>query len=215
LLILGTRSPLVVEVEETLFRCGIAISGAIAVDGPSRLLRYRDVIALAAFQPTEGQPFIPCAFSSERRRELFGIGVRLGLAPAPALVDPTSVVASSVRVGDGTFINAAAVIGAATMIGDGVLINRAASVGHHCIIGDFVSIGPGATLAGNIRVGEGTIIGAGAVILPDLRIGAGSIVSAGSVVRGHVPDNTLVAGHPARPHPYNPRRSSLNVPGGE
>ncbi len=42
-------------------------------------------------------------------------------------------------------------------------------------------------------------IGAGAIILPGVVIGRGAIVGAGSVVTGDVPDDTIVAGSPARP----------------
>jgi carbonic anhydrase/acetyltransferase-like protein (isoleucine patch superfamily) len=36
------------------------------------------------------------------------------------------------------------------------------------------------------------------VVLPSVRIGAGAVVAAGSVATRDVPDNTLVAGLPAR-----------------
>lgn len=41
-------------------------------------------------------------------------------------------------------------------------------------------------------------IGAGAVILPGVTVGENSIVGAGSVVTKDVPDNTVVAGNPAK-----------------
>lgn len=41
-------------------------------------------------------------------------------------------------------------------------------------------------------------IGAGAVILPGIKVGENSIVGAGSVVTKDVPDNTVVAGNPAK-----------------
>jgi sugar O-acyltransferase (sialic acid O-acetyltransferase NeuD family) len=215
LILFGVRSPLAVEYEESLLRRGVAIRAAVSVDGPARLAHPHLVVKLEAFTPVPGEPFLACAFSTVRRRELIEQARALGLTLAEALIDPHAVLASTVRIGPGSFVNAGVVVGATTLIGEGVLINRSASVGHHCLIQDHVSIGPGATLAGNIRVEEGATIGAGAVILPDLRIGAGAIVAAGSVVRGHVPAGVLVAGHPARRHPHDPRRTSLHVPGGE
>lgn len=41
-------------------------------------------------------------------------------------------------------------------------------------------------------------IGAGAVILPGVTVGENSIVGAGSIVTKDVPDNTVVAGNPAK-----------------
>jgi acetyltransferase-like isoleucine patch superfamily enzyme len=49
-----------------------------------------------------------------------------------------------------------------------------------------------------IKVGNNCFIGARAVILPAVRIGDNCVVGAGSVVTRSVPDNTVVAGAPAR-----------------
>lgn len=159
--------------------------------------------------------FLSCAFNPQRRADLIAQGRLLGLILGPALVDPHAVLASSVRVGDGSFVNAGAVIGAMTLLGEGVLINRGVSIGHHCLLEDYVSVGPGATLAGNIRVGAGSTIGTGAVVLPDIRIGARAIVAGGSLVRRHVADGAFVAGAPATPRSFDARRSSLFLEDGE
>ena len=49
-----------------------------------------------------------------------------------------------------------------------------------------------------VRIGAGSWIGSGAVILPGAQIGRHVVVAANSVVRGGVPDNSVVAGVPAR-----------------
>ena len=49
-----------------------------------------------------------------------------------------------------------------------------------------------------VRIGAGSWIGSGAVILPGAQIGRHVVVAANSVVRGDVPDNSVVAGVPAR-----------------
>ena len=49
-----------------------------------------------------------------------------------------------------------------------------------------------------VRIGAGSWLGTGAVILPGATIGRNVVVAAGSVVRGTVPDNSVVAGVPAR-----------------
>ena len=202
MILFGVRSPLVVDYEETCHRLGIPITAAIRIEGPSRLVDSSNIVELAEFDPAgTDDRFVACAFSPERRAALMAQALWLGLVPAPALIDPSAVLARSVRVGDGSFVNAGVVIGAVSLIGTGVLINRSASLGHHTVLGDHVSIGPGATLAGNIQVGAGALIGAGAVVLPHLRIGPGAVVPAGTLVRRHVPEGVLVAGDPARPRP--------------
>jgi sugar O-acyltransferase (sialic acid O-acetyltransferase NeuD family) len=214
-IIFGARSPLVVELEESLERLGIEPRAAISISGTPRLINRSLAIDLENFRVQEGDAFITCAFSPKRRCELAEMARSLGIQTADAVIDPTAVVPRSLRIGSGSYVNAGVVIGALTYIGDHVLVNRSASIGHHCLIDDLVSIGPGATLAGNIKVGRGTVIGAGAVILPDLRIGCDAVIAAGAVVRKNVPDSTLVAGNAAKIKSFIPIQSSLNVEGGE
>lgn len=215
MILFGVRSPIVVEYEESCLRRGISISMAVSLNGTPRTAGPAPIVAPGALGAAVGQSFLACAFSPLRRKELISLGRDAGLVLAEALVDPHAIIASNARLGPGTFINAGSIVGALTLIGEGVLINRAASVGHHCLVEDYASIGPGANLAGNIHVGEGVMIGAGATVLPNVRLGRGAIVSAGSVVKGHVPDDTTVAGNPARPKAFDARRSSLNVEGWE
>jgi acetyltransferase-like isoleucine patch superfamily enzyme len=49
-----------------------------------------------------------------------------------------------------------------------------------------------------VRIGDGSWIGARAIILPGVTIGRRCLVAAGAVVSKDVPDDTLVAGNPAR-----------------
>lgn len=52
--------------------------------------------------------------------------------------------------------------------------------------------------AGKITVESDCFVGYGAIILPGVTIGAKSIVAAGSMVTKDVPENSVVAGNPAR-----------------
>jgi len=187
------------DYEETCARLGLAIAGAVQVDDLTpRVLDRGRLVALTALTGEQRRaPFVTCAFNPARRCELARMAEEAGLRPAEALVDPTAVVAGSVKIGEGSFVNASAVIGAAGFLGNHVVVNRAASLGHHVLIGDFVSIGPGVTVAGNIWIGENSMIGAGAILLPGVRVGDGVTVAAGAVVRFDLPDGVLAAGNPA------------------
>jgi acetyltransferase-like isoleucine patch superfamily enzyme len=106
------------------------------------------------------------------------------------------------RIGNNVFINHNSIIDChyKITIGDRVLI------GPHCYIGDFdhdVRITSGHVIKPDghalpIEIGNDVWIGAGVIILKGVKIGAGAVVGAGSVVTKNVPENTIVAGNPAR-----------------
>jgi acetyltransferase-like isoleucine patch superfamily enzyme len=94
-----------------------------------------------------------------------------------------------------------------TFICEGVTIEDDVFIGHNVsFINDKY---PRATSDGELQteadwqvvptlVKRGASIGTSATILCGVTIGANAIVGAGSVVTRHVPDNTIVAGNPAR-----------------
>jgi acetyltransferase-like isoleucine patch superfamily enzyme len=51
---------------------------------------------------------------------------------------------------------------------------------------------------GRIKVGNDVFIGSNSIILPGVTIGSRVVIGAGSVVTRNVPDNSVVAGSPAR-----------------
>jgi maltose O-acetyltransferase len=102
-----------------------------------------------------------------------------------------------IRVGDRVFINSGVVLFSAksvTIGNDVALANEAylMDTDSHGVEGRPVKEAP-------IVIGDGTWIGARAIILPGVTIGRRCLVAAGSVVSRDVPDDTLVAGNPARP----------------
>ena len=121
-----------------------------------------------------------------------------GFAEPTSLIDPTAVVASTVEVGHGAYVNSLAVVASNSRLGCHSHVNRSVSVGHDCKIGFAASVCAGAVLAGFVEVGAAAFVGVGATILPQLSIGAGSIIGAGSVVTKDVPAGEVWAGVPAR-----------------
>lgn len=214
IVLFGVRSPLLPDYEETCGRLGLRVAAAVRADAlRPRILERALVIDLPDLdEKHRGMPFVACAFSPRRRSELSAMARDVGLTLAEPLVDPTTITASSTRIGNGSFLGAGVVIGAAGMLGDEVFVNRSTNLGHHVFVGDFASIGPGCTLAGNVRLGTRAFIGAGSVILPGVRVGDGAVVAAGSVVRDDVPDGVLVAGVPAK---VKRQQLSPNVYGAE
>lgn len=54
------------------------------------------------------------------------------------------------------------------------------------------------TRVGKVIIGDRCFIGLGAIILPNVKIGNDCIIGAGSVVTKDIPENSVVAGNPAR-----------------
>jgi len=96
----------------------------------------------------------------------------------------------------------------AARIGRGIFIDHGHGIviGETAVVGDNVSILHGVTLGGtgktdgdrHPKIGSNVLLAAGASILGNIRVGNCSKVAAGSVVLNPVPDNTVVAGVPAR-----------------
>jgi sugar O-acyltransferase (sialic acid O-acetyltransferase NeuD family) len=114
------------------------------------------------------------------------------------LMHPSSVCASTVKVGKGVHIGPLSIIAPFATLGDFTVINRQVSVGHHTILGDFVTFNPGVNVAGCCKIGDNVTIGTGATVLDSLTIGANSIIGAGAVVTKDVPENVVVYGVPAK-----------------
>lgn len=104
-----------------------------------------------------------------------------------------------------------------------VYIEEGVKIGDNCKIRPFTFIPTGVTIENDVFIGpnvtftndkyprtrgewkllptqvkKGASIGANSVILPGIIIGENSLVGAGSVVTRTVPDNSVVAGNPAK-----------------
>jgi sugar O-acyltransferase (sialic acid O-acetyltransferase NeuD family) len=133
-----------------------------------------------------------------QRREAIADARRRGFGSAATMVDPTSVIASNVVLGEGSYVAAGAILGAAVRAGTGSLVNRACAVGHHVVLGDYATMGPGVVVAGACQIDDGAFLGAGAVLVPEVHVGNDAVVGAGAVVVADVAPGIVVVGNPAR-----------------
>jgi acetyltransferase-like isoleucine patch superfamily enzyme len=100
------------------------------------------------------------------------------------------------RIGDRVFLNNGVFLACCKeiTIGDDVAIANEVYItdsDSHGVEGRPVREAP-------VRIGNGAWIGARAIILPGVTVGSRALVAAGAVVTRDVPDDTLVAGNPAR-----------------
>jgi len=168
----------------------------VALEEVEPIASRRFLAELAAGFPAQ-------TFSRTRTALLRAAGVSIGpssLIQGPLRVTGTGNPCLDLSIGTFTLISGAlhVDIGAPIHIGNRVRIGHDVSlltVDH--------DVGPeemrsGRRKFGAIEIGDGAWLASRVVVLPGVRIGAGAVVAAASVVTRDVPDNTLVAGVPAR-----------------
>ncbi|MEM1421869.1 MAG: acetyltransferase [Pseudomonadota bacterium] len=204
ILILSAGSPLVADLEETCARARIPIAAIIRGDtgkefalDPSLLLDAQVLTDVQLRSPV----ITPMMTSGLRQRAYRRLSAVLGAERMPrfaTVIDPTSIVARSASLGEGSYVNAGVVIGAASEFGAHCVLNRGCVLGHHLEVADYVTIAPGAVVQGDVVIERGATICSNATINEYARIGANSVVGMGSVVMKDVPPNTVVWGNPAK-----------------
>ncbi|OXM86023.1 2,3,4,5-tetrahydropyridine-2,6-dicarboxylate N-acetyltransferase [Paenibacillus rigui] len=130
----------------------------------------------------------------------------LDLKNINARIEPGAIIRDKVAIGDNAIIMMGASINIGASIGAGTMIDMNVVVGGRAKIGAMCHIGAGSVVAGVIEppsaqpvvIEDDVLVGANAVILEGVRIGKGSVVAAGAVVTVDVPENSVVAGAPAR-----------------
>lgn len=130
----------------------------------------------------------------------------LDLKNINARIEPGAIIRDKVSIGDNAIVMMGAAINIGASIGEGTMIDMNVVVGGRAQIGKMCHIGAGSVVAGVIEppsaqpvvIEDEVLVGANAVILEGVRIGKGSVVAAGAIVVEDVPENTVVAGTPAR-----------------
>ena len=115
-----------------------------------------------------------------------------------SIVDPSSFVSRSARIGRGCVIYPNSFVGRNAMLGRRVFCLAGCVINHDVAIADDVVLASAVTLAGHVRVESGAYLGQGSSVRQYISVGRASFVGMGVVVVKDVPANTVVAGNPAR-----------------
>lgn len=109
-----------------------------------------------------------------------------------------SVSKNDVSLGNALNVMQFVVISSSVKIGNGTLINACSLIHHDVSIGDFCEICPRVTITGGCQIGDEVFIGTGASILPKIKIGNKAVIGAGALVVKDVPAGVKVTGIPAK-----------------
>jgi len=127
----------------------------------------------------------------------------LGNVGENVLIEPPfrCIYGKNIYIGDHVYFNVSCMI----------IDNNRVDIGNHVMFGPCVQVytaahdlqaesrNQGFEIAKPIFIEDNVWIGGSAILLPGVRIGKNSVIGAGAVVTHDVPENTVVAGNPARP----------------
>jgi len=115
-----------------------------------------------------------------------------------SLIDPSTFVSRTAKIGVGCVIYPNCFIGLSARIGDYVFSFSSTVINHDDIIEDRVQFGSGVTLAGNVHVEPDCFLGQASTCIQKLTIGRNSLIGMGSVVVKNVEPYSVMAGNPAK-----------------
>ena len=149
------------------------------------------------------EDIIDIVVESDRRNSAIPM---LDIKNINARIEPGAIIRDQVEIGDRAVIMMGAVINIGAVIGEGTMIDMNVVLGGRATVGKNCHIGAGTVLAGVVEppsalpvvIEDDVVIGANAVVLEGIRVKKGAVVAAGAVVIEDVPENTVVAGIPAR-----------------
>ncbi len=133
----------------------------------------------------------------EFRRQIYDSLVKCGI-PRTTFVHPTTFVAPSATVGDGTIILMNCTIDNGVVIGPNLFMTAMVNVSHDSRLGAHCFISSMVNLCGRTTIGECCWLGASSTVIDHVTLGRNVQTGAGAVVVNDLPDNVLALGVPAK-----------------
>lgn len=138
------------------------------------------------------------AVGEPRDREILYQKLKNAEIKIATLIDKTSKISPTAKIGEGTIINEFSTVHSQAIIAQNVLIDTFCKISHDIKIGSHSVISANAALGGRIIFGERVFVGMGAALKENISIGNDAVIGMGSVVLKSVENCVTVVGNPAR-----------------
>ncbi|MCB0194935.1 MAG: acetyltransferase [Anaerolineae bacterium] len=114
------------------------------------------------------------------------------------IIHPTASVSRFSTLGQGTVIFQNVTITTNVSVGNHAVVLPNCVISHDSLIGSYSCLAGGVCVSGLVEIGEACYLGTNSAIKDRLKIGRNCLVGMGSVVLNDIPENSVVAGNPAR-----------------
>lgn len=108
------------------------------------------------------------------------------------------LLASDIRIGDGSIICANSIITTDVKIGKHCHLNLSSTVGHDTVIGDFFTTAPGAKISGNCKIGDCVYFGTNSSVREKIEICNNVTIGLNAGVVKHITEPGTYTGTPAK-----------------
>lgn len=117
----------------------------------------------------------------------------------PTYIHPSSIIDSSVILGEAIYILPSSNVMPFTKIGNYVMISMGVNIAHHCDIKEGCFFSQGTNIGASITIDEQTFSGIACTIMTGVSsIGNSVVIGAGTVIIRDVPDGATVVGSPGK-----------------
>jgi sugar O-acyltransferase, sialic acid O-acetyltransferase NeuD family len=117
----------------------------------------------------------------------------------PSFIHKKTIIDDSVKIGKAVYILPGTNIMPLTTIGDFTMISMGVNIAHHNIIEEGCFFSQGSNIGASVEIKKQAYFGISSTLMTGVReVGKNTLIGAGSVVIKDVPDNTIVAGVPAK-----------------
>lgn len=142
--------------------------------------------------------YVVCAVGSAATRKVVIEKLKAYAVNFATVIDPSVIMSSRVKIGEGCIICAGTIITVDIIIGDYVIINLDCTIGHDDVINDYVTINPSVNVSGNVTIGDCCELGAGVQIIQGKTVVPNTIIGAGAVVVKDIVECGTYVGSPAK-----------------